>query len=138
MNFYYETLIVIAISLIIVGFATLICFRDKHHFIRSAETEKNCYHLRKSRFLFLLVYGVTWNWKSGIILKSTFWGTLGFYFYYFCFYIVDMTYFIITNHYMIISQPIIFVIFGVVIPFMMAIIFSIIKAIINFKTHKNC
>lgn len=78
MTFAYETLIILAIAIIVIGFATLICFRDKHNLSKSAEIGKNHYILNRSRFLFLFAFGMTWNWKSGIILKSTFWGTLGF------------------------------------------------------------
>ena len=130
MNFIYESLIIIAIAFAIIGFASIICFRDRHYFIKSKDIEKKHYILRKSRFLFLYAFAVTWNWKSGIILKSTFWGTLGFYAYYLCFYVADMVYFIVTDNYMIITKPIIFVIFAVIVPWVLAILFCAIKSII--------
>ncbi len=137
MNFIYESLIIIAIALVMIGFTSLICFQGNHYYIKSKGIEKKHYVLKKSRFLFLYAFCMTWNWKSGIILKSTFWGTLGFYAYYFCFYVADMVYFIVTDNYMIITKPLAFVIFAAIVPWISAILFCAIKSIILSKRKEE-
>lgn len=40
MNFIYESLIIIAIALVMIGFASLICFQGNHYYIKSKGIEK--------------------------------------------------------------------------------------------------
>lgn len=74
MNYIFETLIIIGVALFMIMFASLICFRDEHFYIRHKGVEEKYYFLKKTKFLFLPAYAMTWNWKTGIIRKSTLWG----------------------------------------------------------------
>jgi len=136
MTFIYETLIIIAVAIFLIAFASLICFRDEHFFIRTKGIEEKHYILKKSRFLFLFALAINWNWKTGIIRKSTFWGTLGFYIYFLVFYIADMLFYVLTNKYMVLEEPIYWVMFLVISPIIASLIFCLIKALVlNSKNH---
>lgn len=137
MNFIYETLIVIAIALVEIGFASFICFRgrDEHYFIKTTEIMNDHYVLKNTRFLFLFAYGLTWNWKTGIIRKWILWVTVGFYSYFMCFYIADLTYYLVTHSYMILVEPIYFIVFAAIIPIVASIIISV--ATLNKRAMSN-
>ena len=132
MNYIFETLIIIGIALFMIMFATLVCFRDEHFYIRFNGVEKKHYVLRKARFLFLPAYAITWNWKTGIIRKSTLLGLFGFYMYFLAFYISDLVYYLVTRNNLVLKQPIVFVAAAVLTPIVAVILFEIIKMRIKY------
>lgn len=137
MNFIFETLIIIGISVLFVFFAALICFRDEHFYIKHEGVEKKHYILKKLRFLFLPAYAVTWNWKTGIIRKSTLWGLFGLYMYFLCFYIFDLIYYFLTVRNFVLSQPIIFVVLAVFVPLISILVFGFVKLSVQRKNNED-
>ncbi len=136
MNFIYETLIVIAVAIGLNAFASLLCFCDRHFYIKTSGIERKCYVLKKSRFLFLFALAVNWNWKNGIIYKSSFWGTIGFYIYFLCFYIADTIYFILTKNCMVVAAPIYWVAFLVILPLIAIFIYSLTKSLVLYFKNR--
>lgn len=132
MNYIFETLIIIGVALFMIMFASLICFRDEHFYIRHKGVEEKYYVLKKTKFLFLPAYAITWNWKTGIIRKSTLWGLFGFYIYFLGFYISDLVYYLVSNSNLILKQPIAFIAVTVFVPIVAIILFAVIKARIKF------
>lgn len=131
MNYLLETLIIVGIAIFCLGFISLICFRgrDEHYFIVTDVVRKDHYVLKKSKFLFLFAYGLTWNWKTGLIRKSVLWGYVACYLYYLLFYIADLVYYLVTSKNMIFNEPVLFVVFSVVVPFVAGIVASFLTAI---------
>lgn len=132
MNYIFETLIIIGVALFMIMLASLFCFRDEHYYIRHKGVEEKHYVLKKTKFLFLPAYVLMWNWKTGIIRKSTLWGLFGFYMYYLGFYISDLIYYLITGSNMILKQPIIFIALAVFVPIVSMILFAVAKMRIKY------
>lgn len=135
MNFIYETLIIIAVTLGQVAFASLLCFRDEHFFIKTKGLEEKHFFLKKSRFLFLFALAVNWNLKNGIIRKSTFWATIWYYLFFLCFYIADAIYFALTKSCMVTNAPIYWVAFLVILPIVVSMIYMIVKYFIIYRIN---
>ena len=116
MNIAYELLIIIAISLFWSFFAgPVLCFgKDEHHYIRTHGVEAKNYLLKKSIFLFVPVFVITRNWKTGIIRKDSFWSLISLYIYQLCFFVADLIFYLITQNNMVYEKPIIFVILALI------------------------
>ncbi|MDE7454972.1 MAG: hypothetical protein K2M64_04005 [Clostridia bacterium] len=133
MNLFYETLIIIVVALFQVAFASLICFSDEHFFIKTKGLEEKHYFLKKSKFLFVFPLAVNWNLKNGIIRKSSFWATIGYYIYFLCFYIADVIYYAVSTSCMVITAPIYWVVFMVILPIVISVVYLVVKCVIYIK-----
>ena len=99
-------------------------------YVASDEIKKAHYFLKKSKFLFWVVFVINRKWKKGMISKFSFWATIVAYIYYFFSTIIE-TVFLCFNIQLRLDLPLAFVCIWIIIPMIITICSSIIIGIIQ-------